>query len=743
MNRAQVILTLLTAVASTSFAQHSITLTSPTSGQVIQGTTLYGQWPTVHPTAIVVDSSGNSTAYVLYLFNGKPFADNVNISYISKTGDPNWTATFNAALWGDGTGTMQAISFDIFGNQLAASSIVSFQLRVSGGTQGVFNTFQTSGAGVFNATSVAGINTSAVGGQFFIDGRGSDNEWQTSGGGWINGPYIGVGKTNRFLNGPHEVMFATGTTAGSVQEPFIIATSFANSAVSGSSITLTGHMWKTLEPVVLSTTGTLPSPLVVGTAWYWTTSSASIPNIGNSNTFTASVSSGVMTITTSSAHGISPGASVYVFNAAISTASYQQSGSGAVQLCDGLYTAVTASGTTITLNTPSCPNGTYAPSGMEVYTNPYFANYIDNGTVSLSATPGGAPISLNTSVASGTHTITGRPYWNPQIENGSRLANNGSPLFFAYQNVTFANGTTPSELRPAFAEMHGIAGTTGPSLCNGLQGGGATGPLVFNTDGTSTTINCNAVTYTPTTDLVSGVVTVDSTGNPTFVNPGWTHVIVACPSCAPAGPSTTYTVTGASWSAGTATITIGPHGISVGQHFSLSGVSPSGYNGADLVATNILGTSVNYLVASNPGTYVSGGTAVSTTLPSVTVWIQVQSGSVTFPHFTVNGVTSTYIPGQSLFPRTMWNLDTYGWLNPGFRRAVQTTVHAVDDAISQHQRCSEFRSINGRFRSSSSWPVRNLSGCGRYFALELDDGEPLCPHRTKLDFLPGLLCPGT
>jgi len=589
MNRARVLLALLTALTGTSFAQHSITLTSPTSGQVIQSP-VYGQWPTVHPTATVVDASGNSTAHVLYLFNGKPFADNVNISYIRNTGDPNWTATFNPALYGDGTGTMQAISYDIFGNQLAQSSIVSFQLRVSGDAVGLVDTVQTSGAGTFRATINVGVGSS-MNGQLFIDGRISDAEWQTGQGGWANGPTDTV-KTYRFLNGPHEVLYATGNGAASFPEPFVMASSFTNSAVSGSSITATGHFFKSLEPVVFSTTGTLPSPLIAGTAWYWATSSASFGSVGNANTFTASVSSGVMTITTNSAHGISPGAQVYVFNAVIGTASYQQSGNGAVQLCDGLYSAVTASGSTITLNTPSCPNGNYNPQGMEIYTNVYFTNYIDNSTVSVSATPGGSAITLSTAGASGTHKITGRPMWNPQISNGFRLANNGSPNFFAYQSVTFANGTMPMELHPAFAEMHGVAGTTGPSLCSGLMTG-TTGSMVFNTDGTSTTINCNAVTYTPVTDFVAGVVTVDANGYPTFVNPGWTHVIVACAACA------------------------------------------------------------------------AGGTF----LPSVNVWIQVHSGSVTFPHFTINGVTSTYVSGQSLYPRVVWNIDPYGFLNPGIPAA--------------------------------------------------------------------------
>src|SRR5665213_3206785 len=46
-------------------------------------------------------------------------------------------------------------------------------------------------------------------------------------------------------------------------------------------------------------------------------------------------------------------------------------------------------------------------------------------------------------------------------------------------------------------------------------------------------------------------------------------------------PGTSYTVTAASWASSVATVTIGTHVIPVGQHFSLSGVAPSGYNGTD------------------------------------------------------------------------------------------------------------------------------------------------------------------
>ena len=50
---------------------------------------------------------------------------------------------------------------------------------------------------------------------------------------------------------------------------------------------------------------------------------------------------------------------------------------------------------------------------FEADINPYFVNYIDGNTISVSATPGGSTVAL-TNGGSGTHTVTQRirfPYW--------------------------------------------------------------------------------------------------------------------------------------------------------------------------------------------------------------------------------------------------------------------------------------------------------------------------------------------
>jgi hypothetical protein len=69
----------------------------------------------------------------------------------------------------------------------------------------------------------------------------------------------------------------------------------------------------------------------------------------------------------------------------------------------------------------------------------------------------------------------------------------------------------------------------------------------------------------------------------------------------------TFTVSAASWSSGTATLTIGTNSLATPQTITVSGISPSGYNGIYQI-TSSNSTSVSYALPTNPGIYSSGGT---------------------------------------------------------------------------------------------------------------------------------------
>lgn len=73
-------------------------------------------------------------------------------------------------------------------------------------------------------------------------------------------------------------------------------------------------------------------------------------------------------------------------------------------------------------------------------------------------------------------------------------------------------------------------------------------------------------------------------------------------------PANTFAVTGATWSAGFATITVAStRGLRVGEEANVSAVNPAGYNASKAVLTEVTGTTIKYAVAVNPGAYVTGG----------------------------------------------------------------------------------------------------------------------------------------
>lgn len=70
------------------------------------------------------------------------------------------------------------------------------------------------------------------------------------------------------------------------------------------------------------------------------------------------------------------------------------------------------------------------------------------------------------------------------------------------------------------------------------------------------------------------------------------------------------TITAATWATGNATFTTSaPHGITPGTQVTISGVSPVGYNGVFIAGAGTTGSTIVVPMATNPGTYASGGTA--------------------------------------------------------------------------------------------------------------------------------------
>jgi len=72
-------------------------------------------------------------------------------------------------------------------------------------------------------------------------------------------------------------------------------------------------------------------------------------------------------------------------------------------------------------------------------------------------------------------------------------------------------------------------------------------------------------------------------------------------------PAGTVSITAASWAANVVTFTASGHGLTTGRMVNVKGVTPSAYNG-DYIVTGVSGTQFTAALASDPGTYTSGGT---------------------------------------------------------------------------------------------------------------------------------------
>ncbi len=554
-------------LVSSGLAAQTCAVISPTNGQLFQSPA---------PIQLSATVSNAPTAYKLiwsvdYQRWATGFArrDPGLVNDYRDAWQGPWTVDWYTGLNGDGPHTVTGEVYDIFGNTLTTCA-VNFTVRIEGmSNQQISPAMPTNGIGAVGLLCFDGRN---CGGRPVIDGMvvppacgGSGATSQTG------GSQIPSFNTTCFPNGTHQLLYPYNI--GGITDPYLLTNTFTSSSVSGNNITVPKHYSVQGGVVTFSTSGTLPAPLVAGTQCYWANSAC---------TATLSISGGVMTFTTNVATGATVGAPVYIRNV---QATDQNTG---LPQCDGYYLATSGSGATFTVAAPAgCPNGAASNINLEVDINPYFANYIDANTISVSVTPGGPAVTL-TNGGSGTHTVTQRirsPYWTGTPNSGGYSADDyastGGPAY-VQQLITFSNGTKPMELRPPYWEMHMLAGGSTQSVC----------PKIENTDRTQTTLSCNAsgLTYTEVDDGgISGVCSVDSSGNVSPLSAGWCQVQVACSACAAGGVS----------------------------------------------------------------------------LIPLTVYIQVHSGSITFPHFTHNGaIANAFSPGNSFFPLSGWQLSIYnstGW----------------------------------------------------------------------------------
>jgi hypothetical protein len=503
-------------------------ITSPGSGQIIQ---------TVQPFQFTAAVSSAPSAYKLiwsvdYQRWAAGYARDThpNENDYRDVWQGPWTVTWYSGLNGDGPHTVSGVVQDIFGTQLATCAPVNFIVRAMGVSNQSISAYPTNGSGplVMKTFDGHGNELDPV---VAVDGRPLPYDNYCGGAGTsgaTGGFQVPNFNTTCFPNGQRQLLMAYNTM--NVVDPYMLAVTFTSSNVSGNNITVPNHYSYQNSIVTFSSTGTLPAPLVAGCQY---SSNTSTWGAGNSNIAGYSISGGAITVTLSSGCNISPGTPVFLRNIHYT----DMNGNNA---CDGYYNVAsvsgTGSGTTFTVKSPS---GCVSASGLagtwqfEVDVNPYFVQYVDQNTISVAAAPGGGAITL-TNGGSGTHSVLQRvrsPYWSyyGDFFNQQAVQSTSAPAY-VIQVANFNNGTKPMEIEVPYWEMHLIAGAATQSVC----------PKIKNTDLTFTTIACNAsgLTYTEVDDGgVSGVCSVDSSGNVTPIMAGWCQVLVQCAACAAGGVS--------------------------------------------------------------------------------------------------------------------------------------------------------------------------------------------------------------
>jgi hypothetical protein len=547
---------LLLLVCSIGAWAQSCTITSPTASQLIQ---------VVEPLRLTATTSSAPTAYKLVWY-----LDSQRYRTGLATQDPGlitdfsnpWTGTPFAVTWftglnGDGNHTVYGVLQDIFGNTLATCPTITFTVRIEGMSNQTISAYPTSNTGAFSVLT----NGNNYGSAFMIDGYvpGSGNTYSdplyaacgfSGAGGTGTGWHIPSLVTSCFPNGNHMLValgYPLSGNSGNAYDPVIVSSTFTSTNVSGNNIgcvSTTGpcnHQFQNGNAAVFLTSGTLPTPLVAGSQWFWATSPTNA-----SNTATISIAAGVATVTCSAACGATTNTPVYLLNIQSTNQTTGQPN------CDGYYLAASGSGDSFTVNVPTACNGASGTANLEVDVNPYFLQYVDANTIAVSATPGGPAVTITGAGGSG-NTIQSRmrsPYWTQPGSAGTSYVDyvRTGGVANIYQPVTFSNGTKAMQINVPYWEYHGYAGKSTDSAC----------PLgVFNTDLTLTAIGsggltCSTFTYTLTQDGgITGAISVSaSTGAISYANTSswvagtgivtplqtaWAKIAVSCATCGPGG----------------------------------------------------------------------------------------------------------------------------------------------------------------------------------------------------------------
>ena len=139
-------------------------------------------------------------------------------------------------------------------------------------------------------------------------------------------------------------------------------------------------------------------------------------------------------------------------------------------------------------------------------------------------------------------------------------------------------------------------------------------------------------------------------------------------------------LTALSWSAANGGVVTGstttPHGVHAGDQFTITGVTPAGYNGTFVALPGTSGSTLVYALASNPGTQTVLGALAGSTFGFVTATTASAHGVVAGQWFTIAGTTPGGYNGTfQALPGTTGSTLIYAvGANPGTQTVLGTLL---------------------------------------------------------------------
>ncbi|HEX4135926.1 MAG TPA: hypothetical protein VHY84_15025 [Bryobacteraceae bacterium] len=202
-------------------------------------------------------------------------------------------------------------------------------------------------------------------------------------------------------------------------------------------------------------------------------------------------------------------------------------------------------------------------------------------------------------------------------------------------------------------------------------------------------------------------ITVAATGGTDTVNYDRDGVAPIGPFAMTTAPQPLYYgagfITGASWSAGRVTFTDVGHAMATGTLVTVGGASPSGYNVTLLPVTVIDSSHFSVPVASDPGTWTSGGVATGN-----------------------DGLTVAWaaITGHSTI--AVWNLDVTSIAAPGsvIQRGVGAVVRPQQDKFAERVSVKDFGGLGDGSSSVQAIEAAWQYLCGLSGSRQLDFPAP-------------------